>query len=189
MPPRTQGGALQIAFVQGGFNGHLPQLFLHPRLGGTRANVTGFNDKNRGESSSFVDPETCDFVVDLHLPGSGGTVGGEVLEPWFAGAEQVPPDMGVDDIGRALALEGGENPLPHTAGVVENEDWISVWSGWFLAGDRAPAWSRALYVPWFSENAWMQSDARVKYRIMARKDVARGLAPYSFQGMVIPTRM
>ena len=189
MPPRTVGGPLQLAFVQGGFGGHLPQLFLHPSLGGSHANVSGFNDRNSGDPSVFVDPSTCDFVVDLHLPGAGEGVdaAGVSVEPWFAGARRVAPDAGVDDVGRRMANEGGEDPPLHAAGVVQNEHWISVWSGWFLAGDRAPAWSRALYVPWVSERAWEGAGAWVRYRLLARKDVAHALAPYALQGMVIPT--
>lgn len=189
MPPRTTGGPLQLAFVQGGFGGHLPQLFLHPALGGSHANVSGFNDRNAGDTSVFVDVATCDLVVDLHLPGAGAGVNddGSTAEPWFAGATNVPPDVGVDEVGRRMANEGGVDPPPHAAGVVANHEWISIWSGWFLAADRAPAWSRALYVPWVSEQAWREADAWVRYRVLARKDVARALAPYALQGMVIPT--
>ncbi len=185
MPPRTIGGPLQLAFVQGGFGGHLPQLYLHPSRGGTHANVTGFNDRNEGDERVFVQPSSCDMVVDLHLPGAGG--GEDGLEPWFANAQNVPPDLGVDPVGRAMAQEGGVDPPLHAAGVVANDEWISIWSGWFLAADRAPAWSRALYVPWFSERAWRGAGAWVRYRLMARRDVAHALAPYALQGMVIPT--
>ena len=158
MPPRTPGGPLQIAFVQGGFGGHLPQMYLHPLRGGTAAQVSGFNDENKGSPWAFVHPDTCDVVVDLHLPGE--THEGE---PWFQDA--------------------GPANQQHVA----NEEWVSVWSGRFLLPDRAAGWSRLLYIPGLSEAAWERTGAAAWYRVMVRRDVAQTLAPHALEGKPPPT--
>ncbi|OWZ00604.1 Alpha mannosyltransferase, partial [Phytophthora megakarya] len=58
----------KVQFVKSSFSGLLPKAF-EEHQNGTSIIPTAMNDQNREEPSRYVPIDTCDYVVDLNLPG------------------------------------------------------------------------------------------------------------------------
>ncbi|KAG7397570.1 mannosyltransferase [Phytophthora boehmeriae] len=70
-----------VQFVKSSFSGLLPKPF-EQHENGTSIIPSAMNDKNREEPSRYVHIETCDFVVDLNLPGQHETKFWEEPSTW-----------------------------------------------------------------------------------------------------------
>ncbi|RLN67629.1 hypothetical protein BBP00_00001494 [Phytophthora kernoviae] len=70
-----------VQFVKSSFSGLSPKPF-EQHENGTSIIPSAMNDKNREEPSRYVDIETCDFVVDLNLPGQHETKFWEKPSTW-----------------------------------------------------------------------------------------------------------
>ena len=80
----------RLRFVDGGFDGQLPQPFVPRRdasLGATWESTAaprdGFNDLNLGDASRFVALASCDYLVEIDLLGAAvGGADGAGAEEW-----------------------------------------------------------------------------------------------------------
>ena len=144
----------QLQFLPSSFSGLLPRHFgggtasvvgaesplgvleaaWRDRVDGTRIVPPYQNDENREEKERYVDIETCEWIVDLVLDGQ---------------REQEYRHRRVVE-----RVEGGGGG---GGGVCELESVWRVVGRWaFVDGERSPRWSRAFWVPWWSErhNVW-----------------------------------
>ncbi|KAG6594262.1 putative alpha mannosyltransferase [Phytophthora cinnamomi] len=71
----------KVQFVKSSFSGLLPKPF-EEHENGTSIIPSAMNDQNREEPSRYVPIETCDYVVDLNLPGQQETKFWEEPATW-----------------------------------------------------------------------------------------------------------
>ncbi|KZO96340.1 glycosyltransferase family 22 protein [Calocera viscosa TUFC12733] len=81
--------SINVNFIKSEFDGMLPRHFVESagsdalwKWDGTRFVPPDLNDLNREEPSRYVEPSTCDYLIDLDFPDRGGPP--SPLEPRYA---------------------------------------------------------------------------------------------------------